>query len=121
MQPENNTKSLAVIVVVIVIVAVGGYFFYTGSGSTGGGSGGGGGSERIKTPEPTLAPQLQLTPQEKAGDVGDKKAEILKRARSGKLLTPEQKSEIGGIMLTKAHIYNFTEEERVDIFEALQK
>jgi len=83
--------------------------------------GDGASSSGTDTPEPTLAPQLQLTPQEKTGDVGDKKADILSLVRSGKALTPEQKGEIGGIMLTKAHIYNFTEEERTDIFEAISK
>lgn len=118
MPPENNAKKLVSIIVVIIIIAIGGYFLLSGSGSTGEDGTFG---EPVATPEPTLAPQLQLTPQEKAGDVGDKKAEVLALVRSGKTLTDEQKSEIGGIMLTKAHIYNFSDEERADIFEALQR
>lgn len=117
MEPENSTKSFITIIIVIVVVAIGGYFLYT----SGGGDGGTGIPAKTTTPEPTLAPQLQLTPQEKAGDVGDKKAEVLRLVRSGKTLTDEQKSEIGGIMLTKAHIYNFSDAERADIFKALQK
>lgn len=117
MEPENNAKKLVSIIVVVILVAVGGYYLLSGGENGGEGASG----EPIATPEPTLAPQLQLTPQEKAGDVGDKKAEVLSLVRSGKSLTDEQKSEIGGIMLTKAHIYNFSDEERADIFEALQR
>ena len=105
-------------VAAIIIVVVGGYFLFSADGGGGGPVGAGDGTQ---TPEPTLAPQLQLTPQEKAGDVGDKKAEILRLVRSGKGLTDEQKGEIGGVMLTKAHIYNFTEAERTDIFEAISQ
>lgn len=119
MEPEGNKKSIVSVIIVIVVVVIGGYLLYTQGGTDTGGAGESG--EATVTPEPTLAPQLQLTQKERAGDVGDKKADVLSLVRSGKALTPEQKSEIGGIMLTKAHIYNFSEEERQDIFAALQK
>lgn len=114
---QDNKKGLVTAIVVVIIVIVGGYLLYTQ-----GGTGGAGESPKTAvTPEPALAPQLELTPRERAGDVGDKKADILELVRSGKPLTPEQKAEIGGIMLTKAHIYQFSEPERVKIFEALQR
>jgi hypothetical protein len=116
---QDGKKGLITTIVVLVIVVVGGYFLLTTGGEPTSEDQTSATTER--TPEPTLAPQLRLTPQEKAGDVSGKKAEILKLVRSGKALRPEEKSEIGGIMLTKAHIYNFSEDERVDIFEALQR
>lgn len=115
---ENEKKNmLSVIVVIIIVVAVGVWLFW---GSSGGGSVGTSSSNK-ETPTATLAPALQLTPQEKTGDVSAKRAEILALVRSGTPLTQEQKAEIGGIMLTKANLYSFNEAERQDIFKALSK
>ncbi len=68
-----------------------------------------------------LAPALQLTAKEKAGDVGEKRAQILTLVNSKTPLTPEEKADIGGIMLTKANVYKFTEVERQAIFAALSR
>ena len=109
---ENEKKNtLSVIVVIIIVVAVGAWLYWGSSGSESG----------TETPTATLAPALQLTPQEKTGDVSAKRAEILSLVRSGTPLTQEQKAEIGGIMLTKANLYKFNAAERQDIFKVLSK
>jgi len=109
---ENEKKNTLSVVIVIIIVVVVGVWLYWGSSGSG---------ASTETPTATLAPALQLTTQEKTGDVSAKRAEILALVRSDTPLTQEQKAEIGGIMLTKANLYNFNEAERGVIFTALQR
>ena len=112
----QGTKNIVYVLIALVIIALLGWWVLSSKGT--------GPSEKSAEedlPGPQLAPALQLTADEKRGDVTDKKAEIMAAVRSGKPLTNEQKAEIGGIMLTKAHIYNFTEVERQDIFKALSQ
>ena len=116
---ENDKKNIVYVIIALIVIGLLGWWLLSSKSSTTD-------SEAERAAEeaaagPRLAPALQLTEQEKKGDVSDKKAEIMAYIRSGKELTPEQKGEIGGIMLTKANIYNFTEEERQAIFEALSK
>lgn len=115
---DGEKKNIVYVVIALIIIALLGWWLLSSKGS-------GTGSDSTATekapPGPQLAPALQLTAKEKAGNVGDKKAQIVARVKSSTPLTPEEKAEIGGIMLTKANIYNFSEEERVAIFEALSK
>jgi len=111
---KKNTLSVVVVIIIVVVVGVWLYFGSSGSSSLNG-------SSSTKVPTATLAPSLQLTTQEKTGNVSAKRAEILALVRSGAPLTQAQKSEIGGIMLTKANLYNFNEAERQVIFKALSK
>lgn len=109
---ENEKKNmLSVVIVITIVVVIGVWLFWSPS------------EDISSTEEPiaTLAPALQLTAQEKTGDVSAKRAEILALVRSGAPLTQAQKAEIGGIMLTKANLYTFNEAERQDIFAALSK
>ena len=62
--------------------------------------------------------QLSQTQQ---SEIETHKAEILARVRSGKALSQEEKSAIGNIMLTQAHLYKFNDAERQVIFDALRK
>lgn len=117
---DGEKKNIVYVVVAIIVIALLGWWLLSSpEGSSVGSSGETKKSEA--TPPPQLAPALQLTAQEKSGDVSAKKAEIMTRVRSGTKLTPQERSEIGGIMLTKANVYKFSEEERQAIFKALSK
>lgn len=116
---EGEKKGMLYVIIVIVVIAVLGWWFFSASPQGGNESVDVGSEEGAGVQE--LTPSVQLTPAEAAGDVSVKKAEILSRVRSGTLLTQEEKADIGGIMLTKANVYNFTEEERNDIFTALSR
>ncbi|MDO8564931.1 MAG: hypothetical protein Q7R88_02970 [bacterium] len=116
-KPQHSPKGAIAIIVVLAILAVGGYLLYQRGGDFDMGTE----EEEAAPVEATLAPELELTREEKSGDVSEKKAEILVIVSSGRPLTAEERAEIGGIMLTKAHIYQFSEPERVKIFEALQR
>lgn len=114
---ESPHKGLFAVLLLIAAVIVGSLFLYKPqSGAPRSVSGG-----NTSTPQPTLAPALRLTPAEARGDVAAKKGEILALVSSGKPLTAAQKTEIGGIMLAKAHIYKFSEAEREKIFAALRR
>jgi|GEM_PF-1791515 len=118
---EGEKKNVVYAVIALVVIGLLGWWLMSSKGSGVSGSGGQGPTGVDKGPGSKLSPALQLTEQEKKGDVSDKKAQLLSRVRSTKTLTPEERADIGGIMLTKANIYNFTEEERQAIFEALSK
>lgn len=115
---EGEKKSVLYIIIALVVIVLLGWWFFSGSAGEEVGTGQ---AVKSKPTEAVLAPALQLTPEEKRGDVSERKTQILARVRSGAPLTPEEKAEIGGLMLAKGKIYNFSEEERVDIFEALSK
>lgn len=115
---EDEKKNLVYAVLAVIVIVLLGWWLMSSKGSDS--LGGGTTTTGVdKGPGSKLSPALQLTEQEKKGDVSDKKAQIMTRVRSGKTLTPAERAEIGGIMLTKANIYNFTEVERQAIFEAL--
>ena len=118
----EEKKSLAYIVVVVIVVAVIGWLFVSGKDS----------SDRMieedsayssdeTSDNPKLAPSLQLTKEEKSGNISGKKIEIMARVNSGTPLIQEEKSEIAGILLTKGEVYNFSESERQAIYAALSK
>ncbi len=114
---EDEHKRNIFIIIAIIALGLLGWWLFGADGSRSGGMHRG----EEAADGPHLAPSLELTEQEKAGDVSGKKAEILGWVRSGKPLSPEERAEIGGIMLSKAAIYNFTDEERFAIFKGLQR
>lgn len=116
---EDKQSILYVIVVIIIIALIGWWVFPAPSPSVPTDNSASAKVEEV--PTATLAPALQLTEVEKSGNVSERKAEILTIVRSGRALTQAEREEIGGIMLTKANIYNFTEAERQDIFKALSR
>ncbi|PIR52865.1 hypothetical protein COU76_04205 [Candidatus Peregrinibacteria bacterium CG10_big_fil_rev_8_21_14_0_10_49_10] len=115
----EEKKPIAFVIVALIVVVLVGWWIFNNP------QNGPAGTKDVvidETPvEPQLAPELQLSKEEKAGNVDGKKAEIVALVTSGATLTQEQKAEIGGIMLTKANIYNFSEEERQAIFDALSR
>lgn len=112
---DTDKKNIFYVVLALVVIVLLGWWILT---SKGGMPVDNGSSEAGQA---QLAPELQLTDSEKRGDVAEKKAEILVRVNSGTPLTAEEKAEIGGIMLTKANIYQFSEAERQQIFKALSE
>ncbi len=119
----EEKKSLTYIVLAVIVVAVFGWLFISGGDSNSSMTGGEStsSSDKKASATPQLAPALQLTKEEKAGNVSEKKASIMARVNSETPLTQEEKAEIGGIMLTKGEVYKFTEAERQAIFVALSK
>lgn len=127
MEQDSGNKGLVVVIIVIVVL-VGGYLLLSGSSGTGSGTGSGIGGSGGKSAVTALPPLTQdellgkkSVPAASLDAVAAHKAEILKRVRNGKPLTQEEKGAIGNVMLTEAHIYKFTDEERDTIFAALQK
>ncbi len=53
--------------------------------------------------------------------IAKNKTAIMKTVGTERVLSPEERSEIGNIMLTQAHLYNFTDEERDAIFDSLRR
>ena len=114
-------------VVVVVILALGAYLIWGGTGT--------GGTETAEEETATggsaiaedapafnqeqLLGRQELSTEQKT-DVSVHKQEILDLVKSGRLLTDAEKSELGDIMLTKAHLYNFTPEERESVFAAVR-
>ncbi len=120
---EENKKGLLVIVVLIVIVAVG--YMVWNSPSTPVGTIPAVASKPTISPEPVISPdqligKVRITPALE-DKIAVHKKEILDRVSSGKPLTDADKSAIGGIMLSEAHLYGFTDAERAQIFAALQR
>lgn len=68
-----------------------------------------------------LSPGLEITEKEKTGDVSEEKAQILMRVRSGTALTQQERDAWAGLMLVKSHIYQFSDGERKEIFDALSR
>ncbi|MDP3996130.1 MAG: hypothetical protein Q8P86_00335 [bacterium] len=99
---------LWLVVVIILAVAVAAFFYYYRPSQ-----------DAEMADEDRLAPELRLTEEEKSGDVASDKAEILAIVRSGRPLSADESQRISGIMFAKAHIYNFSSEEREEIFSAL--
>jgi len=113
---EQDKKNLIYVVVTIIVLVLLGMWLFGKEGT------GDEGSAAIPPPPPpSVSVQVKLTPEEKSGDVSDKKAEILSRIRSNTPLTTAEKQEIQLIMATKANIYKFSEEERQEIFAAFNR
>lgn len=121
---DASKKSLITIIIAVAIVAVGGYFLLASPAN------GPDGAAPVK--ESKLARETpQVTEKQLLGDAGltasqqsdieKHKQDILRLARSGKTLSDDEKSAIGNIMLTRAHLYNFTDEEREAVFDALRR
>ena len=124
---DSNTskKSLVSIIIVVIIVLVGGYFLRAG-GEEGGGSGAQNSTiSRVVETKPGLTDEQLLgkaeVPETQLNAVVAHKQDILKRVVSSKPLTDAEKQTIGNIMLTQAHIYGFTAEEREAVFAALRR
>ena len=67
-----------------------------------------------------LLGDAEVTPAEKQ-DVVAYKAQLLAKVASGALFSSEEKGSIGKLMLTDAHLYDFSDEEREAIFSALRR
>ncbi len=116
MEGEKKTKYIAGAVVFTVLV----FWLFSGDSATPRGNE----TEDETTTAvsaPVVAPALKKTSEEERGEILQKKTEILTRVRSQTPLTSKEKEEIGGIMLTKGYLYNFTAGEREVIFSALQR
>jgi len=118
MEPEKKNV-IYVVVALIVLILLG--FWVFGKKGTGGGTSDDGSAGTPPPPPPSVTVEVKLTPEEKAGNVDGKKAQILSRIRSTTPLTVAEKQEIQLIMATKANIYQFSEEERKEIFAAFNR
>lgn len=123
MEDKNSAKSVVTIIIVVVIVLVGGYLLLSGGGDSGIGQGSS--ARAIVENKPGLNEEQLLgkaeIPDTQRAAVAAHKQEILARAASSKPLTDAEKSVIGNIMLTQAHVYSFTAEEREAVFAALRR
>ena len=114
---ESDTKTTFSIAVAVVIIFMIGFWLFSNHAPTRGGV-----SETTSAMKGSeVAPAFELTAQEKSGKVSQKRADILARVRSKTALTSAEREEIGGIMLAKAHLYQFSEMERQEIFKALSQ
>ena len=117
---EPSAKKTVWTVIAVVVIVVIGYFAFTVSPSTTG-----------KTPAAKKPSAPPITDEQVLGRaplsseqnvaIAAEKARILKLVASDKTLSQEEKSQVGNIMLTQAHLYKFTPEEREAIFAALRK
>jgi len=116
---SSAQKTLWTVIAVVVIVIVG-YVFLSGSPE---GTATPPKAKVIVTPVVSQEQLLGKAPlaTEQKDAISVHKAEILARVASGKPLTQEEKGSIGNIMLTQAHLYKFTDEEREAVFSALRK
>lgn len=117
MEPSAK-KTVWTVIAVVVIIGIGYFVFSSPSLS--------GKAPAAKTPStPPLTDEQVLgrTPlsSEQEGSIVAEKTRILKLVASGKTLSQEEKSQVGNIMLTQAHLYKFTPEEREAVFAALRK
>ena len=121
---DASKKSLITIIMVVAVVAIGGYFLLASPAN---------GPEGVMpiTESKLVRETPKVTEEQLLGDAGlsanqqsevlKHKQDILRVARSGKALSDGEKSTIGNIMLTRAHLYNFTDEEREAVFDALRR
>ena len=121
---DTSKKSLITIIMVVAVVAIGGYFLLASPAN---------GPEGVMpvTESKLVRETPKVTEEQLLGDAGlsanqqsevlKHKQDILRVARSGKALSDGEKSTIGNIMLTRAHLYNFTDEEREAVFDALRR
>ena len=121
---DTSKKSLVTVIIVVAIIAIGGYFLFASPVNGPDGAAPAGESNLVReTPKVTEAQLLgdaALSEREQSG-IDTHKQNILRLARSGRALSDEEKSTIGNIMLTRAHLYNFTDEEREAVFDALRR
>jgi hypothetical protein len=121
---DTSKKSLITIIMVVAVVAIGGYFLLASPAN---------GPEGVTpvTESKLVRETPKVTEEQLLGDAGlsvnqqgevlKHKQDILRVARSGTALSDGEKSTIGNIMLTRAHLYNFTDEEREAVFDALRR
>ncbi len=112
----EKKKALSIVIVIVLVLLLGVWYFWDSLSDSAPVS-----NSNAPVPQAELAPALKLTEEEKTGNVSAKRAQILSAVNSGRALTSAERSEISGIMLTKAHIYTFSDEERKAIFKALQR
>lgn len=121
---DASKKSLITVIIAVAIVAVGGYFFLASPANGPEGAAPAKESKLVReTPKVTEEQLLGDTTlsQSQQSDIEKHKQDVLRLARSGKTLSNDEKSTIGNIMLTRAHLYNFTDEEREAVFDALRR
>lgn len=118
MEPSAKKTVWTVIAVVVIIIL--GYFVFSSSPSS---SGKTPAAKKPSAPSLTDEQVLGRTPlsSEQESSIVGEKTRILKLVTSGQTLSQEEKSQVGNIMLTQAHLYKFTPEEREAIFAALRK
>lgn len=118
---EQAQKKLFIIVVIFIIVIVGAWLSLSNTPS--GGEKGAvselvanapvfSDSERLGKETPSAAKQTEAAAYKEA---------LLAKTRSGVSFSAEEKGAIGKLMLTEAHLYNFSDDERADIFSALRR
>lgn len=121
---DTSKKSLITVIVAIAVVAIGGYFLLASPANGPEGVAPAKESKLVReTPKVTeeqLLGDAELNANQQS-DIERHKQDILRLARSGKTLSDDEKSTIGNIMLTRAHLYNFTDEEREAVFDALRR
>ncbi len=124
MEPQENNKKGLVVGIIAIIVIVGGYLLFASPANGPEGAAPAGESKIVReTPKVTeeqLLGDAGLS-QSQQSDILKHKQDILRLARSGKALSDEEKSTIGNIMLTRAHLYNFTDAEREAVFDSLRR
>lgn len=128
MEP-TRTKSAFWTVIIVLAAAAGGYFVFAPDESSAPAG------EPASRPVARAPSVLRENPRfEDAQVLGEKaltksqtdaiaknKTAIMKTVGTERALSPEERSEIGNIMLTQAHLYNFTDEERDAVFDALRR
>lgn len=118
---EQAQKKLFIIVVILIIVIVGAWLSFSNTPS--------GGEEgtvsELVTNAPVFSDSERLNKEtlsaSQQADAAAYKEELLAKARSTASFSAEEKSAIGKLMLTEAHLYNFSDDERADIFSALRR
>ncbi|MSU55610.1 MAG: hypothetical protein EXS46_03700 [Candidatus Taylorbacteria bacterium] len=71
----------------------------------------------VSQPASGSGTEVKSTLSDKPADVASKRAEIIARVQTGKLLSQKEKAEIADIMLHKAQFYMFTDAETKMIFK----
>ena len=121
---DASKKSLITIIVAVAVIAVGGYFLLASPANGPEGAVPVTESKLVReTPKVTeeqLFGDAELTASQQSGILKHKQ-DILRLARSGKALSDAEKSAIGNLMLTRAHLYDFTNEEREAVFDSLRR
>lgn len=120
---QENSKKILVAGVIMAAVAIAGYFLFV---SPANGPGVAVPAESKLISETPKVTEEQLLGNEnllqgQQSDIEKHKQDILALVNSGKTFTDDEKSTIGNIMLTRAHLYNFTDEERETVFSALRR
>jgi len=107
---ENSKNKVIFIVIILIVVLVAGYFFLVMN------------SQSAQTGNQPAANNVQQTPPANQNFTPMTKADILSLVNSGKLLTGEQKQNIiQSLIGDKIKTYNFTDAEKAEIIQAINR